>query len=221
MGVSLNTFKKAINKLGNYVSSNFLRNDSLISNDESIIINSNGDNKVNISVDTTTLMRKAEYASLDNNGSVKLADEAIGIKNVKLQHSMMYYGTDKDGNIGAHFLPITAEKLESGMYQTTLLNVAADVPQYLPTECDLSDCKLIAQGYQFVIGEQNVVNTIKYFNNGNKDSFYYNQDTVQFGEDMSIKNTFIYPSTKVGDLYVSEEIDKTKFLEEMVVSLNG
>ena len=220
MGISLDTFKRTLKEFSTQIKKSILSSD-VIKNGDGILISRHKDGNLTISVDDANLMKTSKYASLDNIGSVKLADEAIGIKNAKLQHSLMYYGTDKDGNIGAHFLPMTAENLESGMYQTTLLNAAVNVPQYLPTMCDLSDCKLIVQGYQFVVGEQNVVNTIKYFNNGNKDSFYYNENVVKFGEDMSIKNNYTYSSTKVGDLYESEEIDKTQFLNEMVVTLNG
>lgn len=220
MGVSLDTFKKTFEEFATQIK-DFLSSNGEIVDGDGILISKQEDGKIVISVDDANFMKSSKYASTENEGYVKCADEAIKIKDVNLQHSLMYYGTDKNGNIGAHFLPMTAENLESGMFQTTLLNVVADTPQYLPVMCDLTDCKLIVQGYQFIPGEQNVVNTIKYFNNGNKDSFYYNKDTVQFGEDMSIKNNYVYTSTKVGDLYETEEIDKTKFLDEMVVSLNG
>ena len=43
------------------------------------------DGSITISVDDTNLMKTSKYASTENDGCVKLADEAIGIKNVKLQ----------------------------------------------------------------------------------------------------------------------------------------
>ena len=220
MSISKDDFKETLREFATQIKKLILSNDD-IKDGDGILISRQEDGSITISVDDTNLMKSSKYASIENEGSVKCADESIKIKDVNLSHSLMYYGTDKNGNIGAHFLPMTAENLESGMFQTTLLNVVADTPQYLPTMCDLTDCRLIVQGYQFIAGEQNIVNTIKYFNNGNKDSFNYNKDTVQFGEDMSIRNNYMYTSTKVGDLYETDEIDKTKFLEEMVVSLNG
>lgn len=220
MAAKLETVKGLIRELAINIKNTMLSKDN-IQEGRDIIIDQVEDGKIAISLDDTELMRTSKFASTENDGNVKVADEAISLKDVHFQHSLMYYGTDKNGIIGAYFLPMTFEALKSGMFQTTLLNVVADTPQYLPIICDLTDCKLIVQGYQFIPGEQNIVNTIKYFNNGNKDSFNYNKDTVQFGEDMSIKNNYVYTSTKVGELYESEEIDKTKFLEEMVVSLNG
>lgn len=219
MGVSLDTFKKTFEEFATQIK-DFLPSNGEIIDGDGILITKQEDGSITISVDDTNLMKSSKYASIENEGSVKCADESIKIKDVNLSHSLMYYGTDKNGNIGAHFLPMTAENLESGMFQTTLLNVVADSPQYLPVMCDLTDCKLIVQGYQFIAGEQNIVNTIKYFNNGNKDSFNYNKDTVQFGEDMSIKNRYDYSFKENNGLYESDDIDLSKFIDSIEFEVN-
>lgn len=215
MGVSLNTFKKAINKLGNYVSSNFLRNDSLISNDKSITINSNGDSKVNISVDTTTLMRKAEYASDINEGYVKKADEAKMVEALKNAQPGMYLGTDINGNYGAYFLPISKESKNSGIYQMTLLNPPINSVQSLESRIDLNDCEIFVQAYKFVAGEQDIVSILKEFNNGNQLNFNYNTENLTFTDDgCKITNEYSIELTQENDYYVSHEIDIDSFIIE-------
>ena len=220
MGVSLNTFKKAINKLGNYVSSNFLRNDSLISNDESIIINSNGDNKVNISVDATMLMKKDEYVSEENNQYVKKADKAKIVEPLIGAGPNTFLGIDKDGNYGAVTLPFSEDTKQSGIYQLTLTNPPMNSPQIIKSNIDLTDCRIFAQAYKMVAGTQNIIAILKEVNYDNKYDFLYDENNVMFNENNAcIKTNFIYTSTKVGNLYESEEIDKSKFLEKIAVSL--
>lgn len=211
MGVKLDTFNRTIHKLGKYIADNFLAKDSIKEGDGVSINEINGDLK--ISINTETLMKKENYAS-ENEGYVKKADEAKSIENLKYAQPGMYYGTNQNGEVGVYRLPFSEESQEKGIYQMVLLNPPKDSSQLLESMVDLQECKVFVQAYKFVAGQQDIIGTLKEFNNSNKDSFFYNKDKVEFfNSGMSIKNEYVYTSTKVDDLYESEEIDKSEYLD--------
>lgn len=83
---------------------------------------------------------------------------------------------------------------------------------------------VIVQCYKFEPGVDDVVGVIKDFNNADKANFYYDEDSVVFDGTMRQKTTFNYPLTEVGDvgigkMFMSEEIDKTKFKKVGSVSI--
>lgn len=74
--------------------------------------------------------------------------------------------------------------------------------------------KVLVQVWKFVEGQENVVQTVKTFNNTNASNFYYNPDTIEFGESsVSIKDTYTYPTTLNNDtgFYETGFIDKSQF----------
>ena len=219
MGVKLDTFNRTIHKLGKYIADNFLAKDSIKEGYGVSINEINGDLK--ISINTEALMKKEDYVSEDNEEYVKKANEAKSIEGLKNAQPGMYYGTNQNGEVGIYRIPFSEESQEKGIYQMILLNPPKDSPHSLESSIKLDDCKIFIQAFKFVEGEQDIIAILKEFNNGNKDSFFYNEENVEFNDGMRIKNNHVYTSTNVEDLYESEEIDKTKFLGEMVVSLNG
>ena len=128
----------------------------------------------------------------------------------------MYLGTDSNGNYGAYRLPFSEESQEKGIYQMVLLNPPKDSPQSVESMVDLKDCKIFTQAYKFVAGEQDVISTLKEFNNANKDSFFYDSENVDFNNGMKIKNQYVYNSTPVGELYSTDTINKTNFIGNLI-----
>lgn len=215
MGVSLDTFKKTVDKLGKYITDNFLAKDSIKEGD-GVTINK-ADGNVTVNINTEALMKKSDYASEANEGYVKKADEAKMVEALKNAQPNMYYGTNQDGEVGVYRLPFSEESQDKGIYQMVLLNPPVNSPQSVESMVDLQECKVFAQAYKFVTGEQDVIGILKEFNNANKDSFYYNENTVRFGEDMAIKNNHVYASTKIGDLYETEEILKDEYITDIII----
>ena len=165
-----------------------------------------------------TYMKKSEYVSSVNNENVKCSDIALKIKDVDTSNPQQYYGKDVDGNIGFHYLPITPTDVPA-TEQRVINNAIADDSYIIDSNIDLSNVKLFTQCYKKIDGRQDIITNIDVFDEYNKNKYIYNNKNVAFDTSAYIKNNFTYTSTKVGDLYESEEIDKTQFLEEMVVSL--
>lgn len=210
MGVSLDTFKKTVDKLGKYITDNFLTKDAIKEGD-GVTINKT-DGNVTVNINTETLMKKGIYASEMNEGYVKKADEAKMVEALKGAQPGMYLGTDSNGNYGAYRLPFSEESQEKGIYQMVLLNPPVNSPQSVESMVDLQECKVFAQAYKFVAGEQDIVSTLKEFNNANKDSFYCNSDVISFEENMKINNLHDIKYVTVNDYFESEIIDKEKFI---------
>ena len=162
--------------------------------------------------DDTDVMKKSDYASEANEGYVKKADEAKMVEALKNAQPNMYLGTDSNGNYGAYRLPFSEESKDKGVYQMVLLNPPVNSPQSVESKIDLGECKVFVQAYKFVAGEQDVVGVLKEFNNSNKDSFYYNNDKVDFENGMKIKNEYNIPVYLNGEVYESEVINKADFI---------
>ena len=167
--------------------------------------------------DDSDMMKKSEYASETNEGSVKKADEAKIIESIKNAQPGMYYGTNQDGEVGVYRLPFSKDTKQSGIYQMVLLNPPANSPQVVESIFDLNECKIFIQAYKFVAGEQDIVAILKEFNNGNKDSFYYDEENVEFDDGMKIKNQYTILSLLNGEMYESEVINKADFINGIEV----
>ena len=170
------------------------------------------DGEETIIYDDSDTMKKSEYASEVNEGSVKKADEAKIIESIKNAQPGMYYGTNQDGEVGVYRLPFSKDTKQNGIYQMVLLNPSVNSPQIVESIFDLNECKIFIQAYKFVAGEQDIVAILKEFNNGNKDSFYYNEENVEFSDGMKIKNQYTILSLLNGEVYESEVINKTDFI---------
>ena len=215
MGVSLDTFKKTVDKLGKYITDNFLAKDAIKEGDGVTINKTNGNITVNIN--TEALMKREEYASEANEGYVKKSEETKMVEALKGAQPGMYLGTDSNGNYGAYRLPFSEESKDKGIYQMVLLNPPVNSPQSVDSMIDLKDCKVFIQAFKFVTGDQDVIAILKEFNNRNKDSFYYDEEYVEFENGMSINRNFIYELSSVKDFYESDEISKSDFVDRIEV----
>lgn len=147
----------------------------------------------------------------EGKGSVTFADNIYGSY---VASPLMYYGTNTSGQIGFHFIPIH-QSVSNAIEQRTVLNVKAGEPIYVPLSDKTSEAKTLVEVYKFVEGENNVVTTLKSFDNSQEDSFFYNPQTVCFDGDMKIRDQYKY-SFKLNEelgYYETEEINVEEFLE--------
>lgn len=163
-------------------------------------------------VDLSDYMKISEYASAINQGSVAKADKALEIDGVKQAQPLMYYGTDNNGNVGFHYIPIDKTASKGNMEQRVILNPSVGEVHYIDSSYDLSDSKIILQAYKFVEGDKDIISTLKQFCNSNKDSFYYNRDTVSFENSAYITKVYDkIPESKNGMYFAP--IRKSDFIQ--------
>ena len=87
-----------------------------------------------------------------------------------------------------------------------------------------SNNKMIIDNYKFVEGENDVTSILKEFSNEKKSSFFYNNEEVNFNDTgVNIKNEYKLTDTLNNDtdLYESDIINKSDFIEINEVKLNG
>lgn len=74
--------------------------------------------------------------------------------------------------------------------------------------------KVIINAYKYVQGDDNVVQTLKEFNNANKENFIYNEDNVDFSQGMTLKDTYAFECSLLdpNGIYISETIDLDSFI---------
>lgn len=96
--------------------------------------------------------------------------------------------------------------------QKVLLNVQNNKRYNIPI--NNSNNRVLTQAFKFVEGEQNIIETIKSFQNNDKDNFYYDENNVIFNnEGSSIKNLFNLETINNNNLFESLMDEKNKFLE--------
>lgn len=140
---------------------------------------------------TRLLMEKSIY-DYNNDGVVNSADMAnVANKIQGIESAPLYsvYGKSPSGIAGFYEIPIGTFD-EKDKFQSVRQDVQANVTYTieLANTNELND--FIIQGYEFLPGKQNVVTTLKEFNNTNKDNFLYDEDNITFDYGMSIKNKF-------------------------------
>lgn len=161
-----------------------------------------------ITIDETLLMDKATFASETNEGSVKQADKIVGNPN-----PLQYYGTDINNNLGFHFFENAGGNADS-----------LEVKQYVALECAANTDIVIGfsnfdesqkynvQCYKLTDSVNDIVQTVKTFDNSESENFFYDSDNVEFTEDMHIKITHTYPGVLNSDgYYETSVIDKNEF----------
>ena len=170
------------------------------------------DNVVNNTLDKET------YASETNEGAVKYADNLSVTMNTQ---PLQYYGTNNENELGMHYFPINT-KDNTGLEQRVCLNAKANQIITVDSALDISDNKVIVDCYKFVSGEENVISTIKTFDNTEKDNFFYDKDNIEFTDSMHIKKEYELVLNKNNEgFYESEEIDINKFLELTLSEVNN
>ena len=179
--------------------------DSLISKLKNNIINTfykkeEIDKKIeNITVDTTNLLDKQTYDS-DDDGVVDNAKKAEKITGLEAAPLFSVYGKSPDGEEGYYEFPIGYIDDQTNKFQSVRQNAKANevYTVELIKSNKLND--LIIQAYEFTEGTQDVVSTLKEFNNSDASNFYYDKDNLVFtNEGAKIKNEYEVMSTKNED----------------------
>lgn len=176
---------------------------------------------VQASVLPENYLTKQEYASEINEGSVKMADKAKTLEGTELAKPFQFWGIDANGNAKYLYLPFE-NNTDTGageIEQRVLLNVVANEILEIGSINNLDECKVFIQAYKFISGEENVTNTVKEFNNGQEDSFYYTNGNIEFDENgCSIKESYEYKIKENSDgFYETEIINPKEYIE--IVSL--
>lgn len=156
------------------------------------------------------LLDKDTYASAENHGAVKYADN---LSTTMHTSPLQYYGTNNANEVGMHYFPINIEKTNTGIEQKVVLDAKANTDIVIDSALDISDNKIIVDSYKFVGGQQNI-QTNKVFNNTEMTNFFYDKENVEFTDSMHIKKLYEYAVTVNSDnRYESEIINKDEFLE--------
>lgn len=157
-----------------------------------------------------SLLDKDTYASTENKGSVKYADNLSATMHTS---PLQYYGTNNANEVGMHYFPINIDKTNTGIEQKVVLDAKANTDIVIDSALDISDNKIVVDSYKFVGGQQNI-QTNKVFNNTEMTNFFYDKENVEFTDSMHIKKVYEYAVTVNADnRYESEIINKDDFLE--------
>lgn len=168
----------------------------------------------NVEVDTSTLLDKDTYASKTNEGSVKMADKAKKIEGIEESALFSVYGKSPSGEEGFYEFPIGIIDEDTNKFQSVRQNAKANEVYTVELINENKKNDLIVQCYEFKEGEQDVVTTLREFNNTDKDNFYYNEDNIDFNNGMKVKNNYEISSTLNSDgFYESKIINKDDFIE--------
>ena len=188
---------------------------SLVNRDNLINILSNTKDKLinDYNIDKIIIpISLKDYTELINNSKVDYtkfylvySDEDINsAKKAMIYHNNVLYDITNSGE--AHN--------NTEIQQKVSLNVTSTEPIQIYTN-DINN-KLVIDNYKFVEGENDVTSILKEFNNGNKSSFFYNNEEINFNNtSMSIKNKYKLSNTLNDDtnLYESDVINKSDFIE--------
>ena len=146
-------------------------------------------------IETSNILDKATYDT-NNDGIVDKASIAKKIENIESAPLFSVYGKSPNGEMGFYEFPIGVINNETNKFQSVKQNVNENQIYTidLTTTNKLND--LIVQVYEFIQDEQNVVSTLKKFNNCDSDNFYYDKDNLEFtDEGVKIKNKYEITST--------------------------
>ena len=170
----------------------------------------------NITVDTTNLLDKQTYDS-DDDGVVDNAKKAEKITGLEAAPLFSVYGKSPDGEEGYYEFPIGYIDDQTNKFQSVRQNAKAN--QIYTVELIKSNKlnDLIIQAYEFTEGTQDVVSTLKEFNNSDASNFYYDKDNLVFtNEGAKIKNEYEVMSTKNEDTGFYElDLSKEEFISNI------
>ena len=150
----------------------------------------------NVTVNTSDLLNKSIYDT-DNDGILDKSKIAVKIEGVEKQPFFSVYGKSPNGKEGFYKFPIGFVDDQTNKFQSVRQNAKSNevytIELIKPNK--LND--LIIQAYEFVQGEQDVVTTLKEFNNSDSNNFYYDKNNVEFDNNgCKIKNEYQYNSIK-------------------------
>ena len=209
---TLEGLTKTVEELNNSLSKKNIiagNNIKIVENNGNLTISSLGTGTSG-DVDLSEYMDKTTYASEENEGAVKYADNLSATMHTS---PLQYYGTDNDNKLGMHYFPINMNKTNTGIEQKVALDAKANTDIAIDSALDISDNKIIVDVYKFVDGAQNI-HTTKVFNNTESHNFFYNKDNVTFTDSMHVKKEHEYAITLNSDsVYESGIINKNDFIE--------
>lgn len=187
------------------------------------------DNKLsNMPLDISNLLDKTTYDA-DNDGIVDKAKLIDGMtkedldKMIRLltllqsSNPQQYLGTNIDNQFGLYYFP-TNQEGHNSIEQKVALNVNIGDTITIESVANMQEQKAFVQVYKYVEGESDVINTIKEFNNANKDNFICSND-VTFNDSCHIKNEYTLESILNSDNFYEITINKTEFLS--LVGINS
>ena len=188
-------------------------------NDGKIYINDKDGNVVPAINFKTEFLSNNDYKTLQDNNNIdhsKLymvaTDETLNnTKKMNLYYNNQRYVVNND----------TIDKSYE-VQQKVSLNATPTEPIQIYTND--SNNKMIIDNYKFVEGENDVTSILKEFSNEKKSSFFYNNEEVNFNDTgVNIKNEYKLTDTLNNDtdLYESDIINKSDFIEINEVKLNG
>ena len=161
-------------------------------------------------IDTSVFMDKSTYDN-DADGIVDKASVASKVEGIESSALFSVYGKSPNGEEGFYEFPIGYIDDQTNKFQSVRQNAKANEVYVIELikQNKLND--LIIQAYEFTQGEQDVVTTLKEFNNSDSSNFYYDKDNIVFTSDgCKIKNEYEVtstPSTTEEGLY---ELDFSK-----------
>ena len=172
--------------------------------------------KIN-NIDTSNFMGKAIYDT-DDDGIVDEAKTANTIKGLESASLFSVYGKSPSGEEGYYEFPIGYIDDQTNKFQSVRQNAKAN--QIYTVELIKSNKlnDLIIQAYEFTEGTQDVVTTLKEFNNKDANNFYYDKDNLVFtDEGTKIKNEHEVNSTKNEDTGFYElDLSKEGFIGDIM-----
>lgn len=178
----------------------------------------------NVEVNTSTLLDKATYDA-DNDGIVDKAKMIEGMGETDLNNMLQllallqssnpqqYIGTNLSNELGMYYFP-TEQESHNSIEQKVALNVKTGDTITIETTKPLIDQKAFVQVFEYSEGTNDIISTIKEFNNANADNFICG-DNITFDDSCHIKNKYALNSAldDTDGYYKSEIINKDDFIE--------
>ena len=168
-------------------------------------------------IDTSTFMDKNTYDT-DDDGIVDEAKTANTIKGLESASLFSVYGKSPEGKEGYYEFPIGYIDDQTNKFQSVRQDAKANevYTVELIKSNKLND--LIIQAYEFTEGTQDVVTTLKEFNNKDANNFYYDKDNLAFtDEGAKIKNIYNVMSTRNEDTGFYElDLSQEGFISDIV-----
>lgn len=145
--------------------------------------------------------------NITEENAAKLND-LLNILNKK--NPQQYLGTNLNNELGLYYFPIN-QNTHNSIEQRVSLDVTTGSTITIESSIDTSTQKAFVQVYKYIEGLQNVLNTIKEFNNSNSENFI-NSNNISFDTNCHIKNNFYYNTIVVDNLYETDIINVEDFL---------
>ncbi len=167
-------------------------------------------------IDTSNFMGKAIYDT-DDDGIVDKSKYSESIEGIESAPLFSVYGKSPEGKEGYYEFPIGYIDDQTNKFQSVRQNAKANEVYTIELISPNKLNDLIIQAYEFIQGEQDVVTTLKEFNNKDANNFYYDKDNVVFtDEGAKIKNDYEVISTKNEDTGFYElDLSKEGFISDI------